>query len=903
MVRELCSRLLVAAATCLVAPVVLAAPSVTINQAAAQSDPANASPILFDVVFSESVTGFGNADVSFAGSTVGGALAASVSGAGTTYTVSVTGMSGSGDVVASIPSGVATGASGGNLASTSVDNTVTFDNARPTVTINQGPSQADPTNALPILFTVVFSEPVTGFTGSDVSFAGTTAGGSLGASVSGSGTTYTVSVTGSATPGNIVLSVLNNAATDAVGNTSQASTSVDNSVTFDSVRPTVTINQAASQPDPSQLSTMLFSVEFSEAVTGFTSSDVSFAGSTAGGTLVANVSGSDASYTVTVTGMTSSGQVVASIPANAATDLAGNPSFASTSIDNTVSFDITKPTVTINQAAGQADPASTSPIRFTVVFSEPVTGFAADDVSFGGSSTGSPLSASVSGSGTTYTVTVTGMTSNGSVVASVGVNTVIDAAGNQNLASTSTDNAVAWADNVRPTVTINQAAGQADPAGGSPILFTVVFSEPVSGFLPASISFAGSTAGGTLTASQSGGEASYTISVTGMTSSGTVVVSLPASAATDGAGNPNFASTSTDNTVTFVAASDALVPNPGSVDFGGQSMNTTSFSRIVTFNNTSSTTITPSSVTASANFSVAHNCTSIGPSGSCSAQVFFTPAVEGAVAGTLTVANGASTRTVPLSGVGERSLVTHYYQSILKREPDAGGKGFWEGERTRVVGLGASVNEVWFAMAQQFYFSAEYAAFNRDNTGFVTDLYDTFFNRTPDSGGLSFWVGNVDAGMPREVVLTAFMFSPEFANFTAALFGNTAARAEVDVVMDFYRGLLARLPDNGGFTFWVGRFRTAQCQGGNAVNAEAEAISSAFIQSAEYAARARTNAQYVGDLYNAFLRRGGDLGGVQFWINELNSGARTREQVRQAFVQSAEFQTRVGAVIAQGCSN
>jgi len=147
------------------------------------------------------------------------------------------------------------------------------------------------------------------------------------------------------------------------------------------------------------------------------------------------------------------------------------------------------------------------------------------------------------------------------------------------------------------------------------------------------------------------------------------------------------------------------------------------------------------------------------------------------------------------------------------------------------------------------------------------------------------------------------MFSPEFANFTAALFGNTAARAEVDVVMDFYRGLLARLPDNGGFTFWVGRFRTAQCQGGNAVNAEAEAISSAFIQSAEYAARARTNAQYVGDLYNAFLRRGGDLGGVQFWINELNSGARTREQVRQAFVQSAEFQTRVGAVIAQGCSN
>ncbi|MBZ0249528.1 MAG: DUF4214 domain-containing protein, partial [Burkholderiales bacterium] len=38
-----------------------------------------------------------------------------------------------------------------------------------------------------------------------------------------------------------------------------------------------------------------------------------------------------------------------------------------------------------------------------------------------------------------------------------------------------------------------------------------------------------------------------------------------------------------------------------------------------------------------------------------------------------------------------------------------------------------------------------------------------------------------------------------------------------------------------------------------------------------------------------------------FWINELSSGARTRENVRQAFVASPEFQARVAAVIAQGC--
>ena len=47
-------------------------------------------------------------------------------------------------------------------------------------------------------------------------------------------------------------------------------------------------------------------------------------------------------------------------------------------------------TVTINKAVGQADPTNASPINFTVVFSEDVTGFTASDVSFAGSTVGSP---------------------------------------------------------------------------------------------------------------------------------------------------------------------------------------------------------------------------------------------------------------------------------------------------------------------------------------------------------------------------------------------------------------------------------------------------------------------------------------------------------------------------------
>jgi hypothetical protein len=55
----------------------------------------------------------------------------------------------------------------------------------------------------------------------------------------------------------------------------------------------------------------------------------------------------------------------------------------------------------------------------------------------------------------------------------------------------------------------------------------------------------------------------------------------------------------------------------------------------------------------------------------------------------------------------------------------------------------------------------------------------------------------------------------------------------------------------------------------------------------------------VSDLYCAFLRRGGDLADVSYWINQLTSGAETREQLRKDFVNTTELNGRVNAIIAQ----
>src|SRR5205823_11166544 len=68
------------------------------------------------------------------------------------------------------------------------------------------------------------------------------------------------------------------------------------------------------------------------------------------------------------------GTLVASTPTGAVTDVAGNTSAASAGTDNAVTFDDVSPTVTINQAPGQADPTSTFPVVFTVHWTVNTTG-------------------------------------------------------------------------------------------------------------------------------------------------------------------------------------------------------------------------------------------------------------------------------------------------------------------------------------------------------------------------------------------------------------------------------------------------------------------------------------------------------------------------------------------------
>jgi trimeric autotransporter adhesin len=108
-----------------------------------------------------------------------------------------------------------------------------------------------------------------------------------------------------------------------------------------------------------------------------------------------------------------------------------------------------------------------------------------------------------------------------------------------------------------PSVTINQAIGQADPATSTPILFTASFSKPVSDFTASDVSFSGTANLTNATVTISGGPSIYTISVDGVIGNGTIIATIPAGAASDMNGYGNLASTSSDNSIAAT-----LNPNP-----------------------------------------------------------------------------------------------------------------------------------------------------------------------------------------------------------------------------------------------------------------------------------------------------------------------------------------------------
>ncbi len=189
-------------------------------------------------------------------------------------------------------------------------------------------------------------------------------------------------------------------------------------------------------------------------------------------------------------------------------------------------------------------------------------------------------------------------------------------------------------------------------------------------------------------------------------------------------------------------------------------------------------------------------------------------------------------------------------------------------------------------VAYVFIFSPEFQGKGYDNADYVEQLYVSLMGRSSDPAGKANWVSSLEQGMSREYVFLQFVNSGEFQ----ALCGNYgivtgAAAGQNENVTQFvarsYSQFLGRNYDVDGLNNW--------CAAVNNGTQTLQQLAYGFVFSPECQDMGLSNEDFVAMLYRGCFDREGDPDGLANWVNCLNSGEQTREDVFWGFADSQEF--------------
>ena len=310
------------------------------------------------------------------------------------------------------------------------------------------------------LVTVTFSQSVIGFANNDL----TVENGTLSAvSSSDGGITWTATLTPAASvtdSSNVI--VLDMAGVQGQAGNAGSGTSSSNNYAIDTVRPTATIVISDSSLAAGETSPV--TITFSEAVSGFTNSDLSVTN----GTLSA-VTSADGGMTWTATFTPTAGVTdvtnMITLDLTGVTDAAGNAG-SGTADSNNYAIDSQRPTASILVADTNLTSGETTQVTFT--FSEPVSGFTTADLTVENATI---AVVSSSDGGITWTATLTpaaGLTDPTNLI-TLDMTGVSDLSGNAGVSMTFSNNyAIATA----PPSVISLSPTSGPASGGGSVVLT-----------------------------------------------------------------------------------------------------------------------------------------------------------------------------------------------------------------------------------------------------------------------------------------------------------------------------------------------------------------------------------------------------------------------------------------------
>ena len=373
-------------------------------------------------------------------------------------------------------------------------------------------------NATSATFTLAFSQSVQGLDATDLTFAGTASGCTIN-SITGAAASYTVTV-GNCSDGTVLL----NLAVDGVygATTGPVSVATSSTLTLDRKKPVFTITPPVT---PNNATTLAFSVTSDESVTGISASSFTVSGTSC---VIGTVSGSAATYTVNVTGCSSTATAALTLKANIASDPAANTGPAAAITSSSVTVDRVVPAVSsIVKGTGSRNDL----IVYELTMSESVTGMDSAGADWVVSGTGCKIT-KLTGSGTSYSLWVTDCADGVKASISLKANALADAAGNLGPAANTASPEVQIDDQLpRVTVTTDARATQSS----SPT-FTLTYSEAVTGVTLDSFSWGGTAKGCKFALTEVTAGLVYKVATT-TCGAGTLKLMIPAGSAKDSNGN------------------------------------------------------------------------------------------------------------------------------------------------------------------------------------------------------------------------------------------------------------------------------------------------------------------------------------------------------------------------------
>jgi hypothetical protein len=160
---------------------------------------------------------------------------------------------------------------------------------------------------------------------------------------------------------------------------------------------------------------------------------------------------------------------------------------------------------------------------------------------------------------------------------------------------------------------------------------------------------------------------------------------------------------------------------------------------------------------------------------------------------------------------------------------------------------------------------------------FVNRMYLDAYNRGATSSEMSSGLANLNGGQLPEV----------YAN---NIINQSTYQTRTGGVIRLYQAVFLRKPDTAGLAYWWGEVNRG---------VTLKKVAELMVKAPEFTTLYgnKTNAEFVDLVYENVLDRNPSGTELSYWVNELDTGARTRGQVMVGFSESAEYKnTTAGRV-------